>query len=140
MYKVDAQTAGEELERIANKGELTPQNIVDESRSEDAVLHGCFDWNDETAATSWRKQQARTLIDNLVTVEVCGEATPETTRAFVHIQGNYKPMSVVVTAKEYSDEMLEKALRELRMFQNKYSTLKQLADVFASIDRALKAS
>ncbi len=47
-FKIDAQTAGDELERIASMREkLTPEVIVDESRPEAAILHPCFDWNDE---------------------------------------------------------------------------------------------
>lgn len=139
-FKLDAQIAGDELERISNSKPLTPENIVDESRSETAVLHNCFDWNDKTAAESYRQVQAREIVRNIVTVSVDGAEVAESVRAFVSIQGDYKPISVVVKTKDYQDEMLQKALRELQSFQRKYSGLSQLAEVFESINRIMKAS
>ena len=134
LYKVDAQTAGEELERITKaRHALTPDAIVDESRSEDAILHGCFEWNDQNAAERYRESQAQEIIRNIVTVNVDGETLSEPVRAFVSIQGNYESMDIVVKTKDYQDEMLQKALRDLRSFQHKYSGLTQLAEIFASI-------
>jgi len=133
FYKVDAQTAGAELERISAQGSLTPQNVVDESRSETAVLHNCFDWNDATAAESYRQVQAREIVRNIITVNIDGEPLKGPVRAFVSIQGNYEPMGVVIKTKDYQEEMLSKALRELRSFQNKYAGLSELSEVFASI-------
>ena len=60
---VEAQDAGEELERINEKyGQTTASNVVDESRPEKAVLHEAFEWDDEVAAEEHRKTQARSLI------------------------------------------------------------------------------
>ena len=58
LMPVDAQTAGEELNRIYTKnGALNPADIVDESRPEDAPLHDCFEWRDDVAAEKYREQQ-----------------------------------------------------------------------------------
>jgi len=138
LYKIDAQTAGEELERITQaRHSLTPDAVVDESRSEDAVLHNCFEWNNESAAERYRETQAQELIRNIVTVTVNDEEITEPVRAFVSIQNDYKPVSVVVRTKEYSDEMYRKALRDLQAYKRKYAGLEQLAEVFKAIDSAL---
>ena len=41
-----AQVAGEVCERLEARGRLTPSDLVDESRAEDAPLHGMFTWDD----------------------------------------------------------------------------------------------
>lgn len=135
-YGVEAQVAGEELERIGEKhSAITAEAVVDESRPKTAVLHGCFDWNDETAAEKYRETQARCIIGNIVTVSIDGEQSVEPVRAFVHIQNEYKPMPVVLSVCEYRAEMIETAIRELRSFQEKYSALKQLSGVFSEITK-----
>jgi len=86
VCKIDAQIAGEELERISQKGALTPKHVVDESRPGAAALHEHFDWNDETAAEKFRVVQARDILRGIVTVTVGGKKVAEPVRAFVSIQ------------------------------------------------------
>ena len=135
---LDAQTAGNELERInAAFGALTAKSVVDASRSEDAVLHNIFEWDDEKAAESHRESQARALIGNIVTISVDDEREHAAVRAFVHIQNEYRPVNIVLRVSEYKQEMFDKALKELASFQIKYSHLKELDDVFKSIELIL---
>lgn len=141
LFNVNAQDAGEELERIQNeKGKLTPQNIVDESRSTKAVLHSCFEWNDSTAAEHYREQQARSLVCNIVTVEIKGEPQKQPVRAFVNIvkdetgSNSYQPIEAVLSRPDYTQQMLTNAKEELNCFRSKYSTLSELSEVFAAID------
>lgn len=134
LYPVNAQEAGEELERISSRGSLTPENVVEESRPKDSVLHDCFEWNDAKAAENYRKVQAGDIIRNIVTISIDGAEVSEPVRAFVSIADDYKPITVVVKTQEYTEEMLQKALKELHSFQRKYSSLEQLSDVFKAID------
>jgi len=138
FYKVTAQDAGEELDRISTKCELTPAVIVDESRDDKAVLHNCFDWNDATAAESYRCVQASQMLRNIVTVRINDEEVSTPTRAFVSIQNTYKPIDVVIKTADYQQELLNKAYREMESFRIKYANLNQLACVIDSIDMALK--
>jgi hypothetical protein len=60
---VDAQTAGEELDRIRQEhGTLEPGTVVDESRPDEAPLHPVFEWCDPKAAELYREHQATHLI------------------------------------------------------------------------------
>ena len=62
-FGIDAQEAGEELERIKQRdGTIVPAAVVDEARPEDAVLHPAFEWVDPVAAERYREIQARQLI------------------------------------------------------------------------------
>lgn len=85
---VDAQAVGEELERIRseNDGKLLPQDVVEESRSEDAVLHPAFEWIDAVAAEEYRLNQARTLIRS---VRVVTEAVDRP--AYVSVRVEQQP-------------------------------------------------
>jgi len=136
-YSINAQAAGEELERISIEKSLTPENVVEESRSENAMLHACFDWNDETAAESYRRTQAREIIQNIVTIKIENKELNEPIRAFISTKDDYKPLNIVVRTQNYSDEMLSNALRELNSFKRKYSSLEQLAELFDSIQMFL---
>lgn len=81
---LDAQSVGEELERIrVDHGHLTPQGVVDESRTDDAVLHPCFTWDDATAAEAHRRHEARTITRSLrVVYPDNGESEP----LYVHVR------------------------------------------------------
>lgn len=81
---VEAQSVGQELDRIRHThGELTPQAVVDESRSDDAVLHPCFTWDDAEAAELHRRHEARTIVRS---VRVTYPDKEESEPAYVHIR------------------------------------------------------
>jgi uncharacterized protein YejL (UPF0352 family) len=135
VFPVDAQAAGAEIERIGRQtGKITPETVLEQSRGAEAVLHGCFDWNDASAAEKYRREQARDIINNLVTVTVHGAQTETPVRVFVNIQNEYKSIEEVSVNSDYTDDMLKAALKELVSFKQKYATLKALSGVFAQID------
>lgn len=62
-FGVDAQTAGQELDRIRRRdGTIRPAVVVSESRPEEAPLHPVFEWRDEVAAEKYREHQATNLV------------------------------------------------------------------------------
>ena len=134
IIPVDAQKAGEELDRIYKaKGRLEPSDIVEESRSATAPLHSCFEWDDQKAANKYRESQAMLIVRSIVTVQG-GNEGPQQVRAFVHVEQSYKPISVVVNSEKQMAALLETALSELRAFKRKYETLKELSPVFDAIE------
>ena len=133
---VSAQVAGEECAKLEAQGRLTPRNLVEESRPDDAPLHDCFEWDDETAAEKYREAQAGYIIRS---IEVVTEEIKEPTRAFVSIvKGNkpkpYKSIEVVLRNRDSREAMLDQALRELESFRHKYEQLSELAEVFSAIE------
>lgn len=75
-FGIDAQEAGEELERIKQRdGTIVPEAVVDEARPEEAVLHPAFEWEDPVAAEKYRVIQARQLIKRVRVI--CPDPTPE---------------------------------------------------------------
>ena len=132
---VDAQSAGEELDRIYQKhGNLIPSNVVEESRDETSVLHPCFEWNDAAAAEKYRETQAGLILRNITVVsESVGNEEP--VRAFVSVQKSYQPIEIVLSDQEKTEELLRNALKELVSFKAKYNTLSMLKPVFDAIEK-----
>lgn len=132
VIPVDAQTAGEVLERIYSRdGVIEPEVIVRESEAPSAPLHNCFEWDNEKAAHKYRITQAQGIIRAIVAVEDTN--TAQETRAFVSVDREYHPVSVVIRNPEKRDVMLQNALCELRWFERKYQALKELAPVFNAV-------
>lgn len=142
LYSVDAQTAGNELERIRSvHNGLTPEAVVDESRPEDAPLHPVFQWDDKEAAKKYRLIQAQQLIRSItIVVEHPGEQEPVAFRAYHHVQNDYKPLQVVVSSVDMMEELMESALKDLEAFEHKYHMLKELAPVFKAIESVKKCA
>lgn len=135
LIPVDAQVAGEELQRIYHeKGVLNPVDIVDESRDSAAPLHPCFEWDDVTAAEKYRQTQAQMIVQSIVTVHETPNREPVETRAFVSVRQEYKPIEVVTSSEEQMQELLKTALAELMAFRRKYSILSELAGVMRAIE------
>lgn len=131
IMPVDAQTAGNELQRIYERdGVIEPETVVAESQTPSAPLHSCFEWDDAKAAHKYRITQAQNIIRAIVVVD---EAKQPETRAFVNVQREYHPVSVVVRNPEKREILLQNALNELRWFERKYNTLQELSNVFAAI-------
>lgn len=131
--KTDAQTAGEICEKLEKSGGLTAKRLVEESRPEDAPLHKEFEWNDATAAEAYREEQARYIIRSLI---VQPEATKnEVVRAFFPMAEHkvFESLPVILSDAKKTDALLDMAMRELKAFELKYSTLSQLAPVFEAI-------
>ena len=136
VIPVDAQTAGEELQRIyQEKGGLNPSDIVEESRNDLAPLHPCFEWDDEIAAEECREAEAGRSVRSIVTIQESDKKKPQEVRAFVHVQESYHPISVVIGSKEQMEELLASALSELKAFQRKYNSLVELSPVFDAIEK-----
>lgn len=140
IVPVDAQVAGKELSRIYDKhGQLSPADIVNESRDESAPLHPCFEWDDAAAAEKYRESQAADIVRLICTVS---EETQEPTevRAFVHAQKAYHPIKVVLEDRDMREELLRTAMMELAAFQKKYNTLAELGPIFDAIEQVGRKS
>jgi cell fate (sporulation/competence/biofilm development) regulator YlbF (YheA/YmcA/DUF963 family) len=139
---VSAETAGKELERVEHKhGKVTPELVLEESRSKKAPLHKIFEWNDSVAAEKYRLTQAGQIINNLVVV-LDEYEQHEPVRAFVNVNANAPKKTGefinIVSAIQQEDTraiVVANALRELQEFKKKYKQLTELSSVFAEIDK-----
>lgn len=142
--KIDAQTAGEEIERVrtAQNGRLAPFDLVEASRDPAAPLHPAFEWDNAVAAESWRVEQAKYLIRSIDVVMVA-EQEQKPVRAFVSVKRDedrsYTSVSHAMSDADLRKQVLDSALRELEAWRNRYAELVELADVFAAIEQARAA-
>ena len=135
VMPVDAQTAGEEIDRLyQSKGRILPEDIVEASKDESAPLHSCFEWDDTVAAHKYRCSQASTII-RLIVAEDMSPSKECDVRAFVHVEDSYNPISVVVNSQDAMESLLKTAMSELFAFRRKYESLSALSPVFDAIEK-----
>ena len=139
-------TVRDELLRLmaASDGTLTPEILVEEARREDSPLHEAFTWDDSVAARLYRLTQAYNLLRAVkVRLEISGEVV--TTRAFWPVDGDedsvrpcqpYRIVTEILAQKDWREELLERAHKEMVAWRKRYAVLKELGPVFAVIDRA----
>lgn len=130
----------DELKRIAeeNDGLLTAEAVVAEAEDKDSPLHECFTWDDSAAAHQYRLYEARQLIR--VCVEVLPAAPDTPVEVFVSLPqdrknegGGYRFMQTVLSDADMRKQLLESAHEEMELFEKKYQTLSELAEVFSAI-------
>jgi hypothetical protein len=80
------------LNKLARHNKLTPDAVLDAARDPNSTLHSRFNWDDQEAAESYRRGQARDLIQSFtVEVEVRKRSTREVSvsvPAFVNLNRN----------------------------------------------------
>ena len=136
---IDAQTVGEECNRISETVGLTPKTLLDANREEGTPLHDYFEWRDDVAAEKYRETQANYIIRSVMIVN---EETKEPVKVFhsISVEGQieYKNIDTIVKSKDLTEQMLENAKKELFSFQVKYNALRnyaELSEVFTSIEK-----
>ncbi len=149
IYPVSAGVAAEEIQRIEKaQGVVTAENVLDESRSEEATLHDCFEWDDGLAGEKWRLKQSSDLIGNIVRVSIAdtdeNNEQQVRVRAFLNSEDKYKcgigtkgafvSVDTALSDKNIRETVLKNAIRELIAFKNKYATLSELGNVLSAID------
>jgi hypothetical protein len=139
---VDAQVAGERLEKLRKKNGLTPKTVVDDARPKESPLHACFEWNDSVAAEKYREDQARVIMRNItVQVEDNAGANREV-RAFVNVaidEGReYTSISNAMSDADLRKQVLDSALHEIDGWRKKYRDLQELAEVLSAADRVVE--
>ena len=134
LYKADAETVYKEITALGDS--FSPADIVEAARNESSELHKCFEWDDSIAAEKYREHQARMVITQLVVRTETTDNTPVSVRVIssANAVNSYMPTKMLIRSEpEYAD-LLERAKRELRAFQQKYVAVVELQDIFAMID------
>lgn len=137
----EAAVVGAHIEMLREKfkGELTPEDILDDAKHDNSPLHSFFEWKDSAAAHQHRLQQARGLIRSVVAIYVSETRPAVRQRAYVHIAegqtSHYREASHAMSQKSTRDAVLKRALEELIGWQKRYHDLHEFADLFDGIDQ-----
>ena len=120
IKKQDVQEVGEYLKKVTDKngGELTPELIVNESKSEKSVLHQYFEWDNVKAGEKFRKHQARLIIGGVVEV-VHSKGTSKNMRSWFSVKnekGNqvYVTLQTVIKTPSYAQQMIRDAQQYIK--------------------------
>lgn len=137
----DPNAVGNHLEmlRQQRKGELTPQDVVDDARHSNSPLHSFFEWDDGAAAEAYRLVQARGLIRAVVAVYVSDDRPAVRQRAYVHVPepgaGHYRETSHAMGLSTTREMVLRRAFAELNQWRKRYQDLHEFADLIKKIDQ-----
>lgn len=148
--KLDAQEAGEELERIrlAHGGELRTPDIVDESRPKGAKLHPAFTWDDAKAAELYRRKEAREIVQAVVVKsEQAGKSEPVEVRAYHSVSLNsdapeercYVPLKQVLEDQHLEARVIGQLKSRMRYYLNEVKKFERLRPLEGPFQAALMA-
>lgn len=115
-----------ELER-ADK--LEPEIIVAEGADPDSPFHTCLNWDDESAAHQHRLTQARQLIGRYRRIIIDGGNVEVRVRRFTHVPSQGRYMNTERALRDFYEEVMGKARRDLRTWQLRYDRLGRAAQL-----------
>ena len=140
VFKADPNIAKDVMDQLSAEGRLSPMDLVEASRPEDAPLHNEFEWNDTIAAQKWRERTGRIMIASIVVTQEA-EEEEKPIRAYFNIERGtheYIPTEVIFSDEAKRERLLDIAKRELLSFKSKYQSLTELAGVMDAIDEVMK--
>jgi hypothetical protein len=138
-----AKAVSNRLEQLTKKGRgrLTPENVVADAKPKNALLHPCFEWNNNKAAEQYRLEQARLLMRSIEIVYAPNgdNATGKVkVRKCVHIQDDkdsfYTTIERAMDNPAYQKQLEQTALAELNALRHRYGALKKFAKIWKAID------
>lgn len=138
-------------------GAIKPEHVVEAARPDDAVLHDEIEWDEATAATEYRLQQARHLLRSAVVVYRRPDQTlTQPVRAFVKLVPSvddptldnvaedavqphvYLPIRRVMDEPDLRQRLKRQAFSELSTWRQRYRDISEFAAVFEQIDTLAK--
>lgn len=139
-----AESYGKFIDDLSEgRGSLTPERLVEASRSSSAPTHEYFEWDDKKAASQQRLVMARHLLAHISVMVRTGGA-PRMVRAFFNVREviptSDKGKSVYVSVRrafaddELKKQVLREAWQELLGWKERYASYKELGPVVHFID------
>jgi hypothetical protein len=129
-----------ELKLIRNSdhdGRLRAEAVVEFARNPKTELHRHFDWDDTSAATAWRLEQARQIIRVRVTLLDTGDGEEMMVRAYVSMappQPGYIETADLLASKRGRRDLILKLLERMLAIAESYR-LPELRPVVGAIGK-----
>ena len=148
-----AQKYGPELVRLREKanGGLKTKAVVDAARSEESTLHDFFQWDDTKAGELYRRVQARHLINGIHEIVIDENGEEKDIPLFYNViiessneneedsnHHRYVFNEEIAEDSNYKEQQLQKAIQEIKIWESKYSMIKELSDIFGAIKKIQK--
>lgn len=129
----DANKIGRFIEKNFPNG-LKPKQLVDAARPKNSPIHKYFEWDDSIAAEKYRQRQASKLIACLVVniddTEVRGYHSVRLSTG-----KRYVSFEDASASEDLWDQVIQSALKEIKIWQSKYSTYQELKPIFKGIEK-----
>lgn len=142
-WAVERELLKEEFERVRlsnKKKTLLPEEVVKfAEKNPESVVAGKLTWDDAVAAHHYRVEEARRLIQ-LCWVQPVDKGPR--VRQYVSLDGDrsegrgYRKIETVLNSGRLRQQLLDTALREMELFQERYQTLHELVRVFEAMTSA----
>lgn len=133
----------DELAHLADRGLLKAEEVVAFAKNKRTHLHGCFEWNDTSAAQKYRVQQARQQISMYVMV-VQSPQGPVKVRALHSLPndrragGGYRRTTDILKDDALVQELVASALKEFAEVRARYEVVQALSPVWDAVDRVAR--
>jgi len=134
----------DELLDLNKTNNLTPERIVNRASNPKSPLHNLFDWNDSIAATKWRLQQARVLVNEVkVIIEQKEYFAFENVSVNLSIEDTeslrvYKPVTEILGTEELRKQVIKSALDHLAYWERQNEKYSELVPIIKSAERVRK--
>jgi len=140
-----ANIYGQRIHTLSQRvGVVTPHDVVNDARSEDSPYHDRFEWDDAKAGDKYRIIQARHLINHIVEVKIVRnkcEPRRVKVRSIVNVidrgQQGYVPLHKAMKTKALRDQVVARALNELRGWRERYAIYDELAKIHEALDEVI---
>jgi len=140
-FKISAQIVGDRIIALEQQhGVLHPRLLVEDAEPLSSPLHPLFEWDDTTAASAYRVQQARSVLQAIRVVYEGGHGEEQI--AFVHVRTEAEGPGYVSMIRAMSDQqmraqVLADCLGLLTGIQERYKELGEFQLVWRAIRRAM---
>lgn len=131
----EAQRVGKFLDETFGDEVFTPEQVVEAARPKESEIHGLFTWDKGEAARQWNLYEARRIVGCVMLIE---ERKDESViaRAFHHVverhfpgkKSGYTSERVVWEREDFSNQVIERAKRELKAWEARYSSYSELRE------------
>lgn len=135
--KADAQKCYEEIGRDTEK--IKPEEVLNIARNPETELHKCFEWDDAIAGEKYRLEQARKVIQFIVVKEDESDPNKPPKRPIRVFERSiesrtYAPIQIIARNEDEYQNLLNRAMDELRKFRERYAHIAELESVIEAID------
>lgn len=116
------------LVEMEEADKLTPEAVVQAATDPDHPLHErVFDCDDDEAAHRWRLHRARQMIRSYTVIRLAEGGDQVRYRKFTHVRSEGRYVDTDRALRDWRDEVLERARRDMRTFSLKYKALGKAA-------------
>ena len=136
--KADPTTVGMEIRRLTNgSGKISVDEYVYQARNPESPLYETITHDKDAAIEKLNKIEAGHILRCLITIEIT-EGKPREMPTLQNVSehgGEYTRTEIVMGNADARKIALKEALEQLSWFKKKYAALKELASIFAEIDK-----